>query len=98
MAERKGLKPDVFADASSYKRNCCDLPFIAVGFQIGKRSPRLQTKRECLAAMVESIFAPADLAGRKLGCLVADCAWSKAQTYFDGTATPSFQQLWTLRE
>ena len=32
-------------------------------------------------------FARADLAGRTLGRLVADRAWSKAQTYFDGTAT-----------
>jgi len=31
-------------------------------------------------------FARADLAGRQLGRLVADHAWSKAQTYFDGTA------------
>jgi len=38
-------------------------------------------------------FAAADLAGRKLGRLVADCAWARAQTYFDGTATPSFPQL-----
>ncbi len=35
-------------------------------------------------------FASADLAGRKLGRLVADCAWAKAQTYFEGTATPTF--------
>jgi hypothetical protein len=30
-------------------------------------------------------FAHADLAGRKLGRLVAEKAWAKAQTYFDGT-------------
>jgi hypothetical protein len=30
-------------------------------------------------------FARADMAGRKLGGLVADRAWAKAQTYFDGT-------------
>jgi len=29
-------------------------------------------------------FASADMAGRKLGRLVADGAWSKAQSYFDG--------------
>jgi hypothetical protein len=33
-------------------------------------------------------FTRADLAGRKLGLLVADRAWAKAQTYFDGTAIP----------
>jgi uncharacterized protein DUF6851/vanadium-dependent haloperoxidase-like protein len=32
-------------------------------------------------------FASADLAGRKLGRLVADRAWSKARGYFDGTAS-----------
>ena len=31
-------------------------------------------------------FRAADLSGRLLGRLVADEAWSKAQTYFDGTA------------
>jgi hypothetical protein len=31
-------------------------------------------------------FARADLAGRQLGRLVADKVWSKAQSYFDGTA------------
>lgn len=31
-------------------------------------------------------FQRADLAGRQLGKLVAEKAWSKAQTYFDGTA------------
>jgi hypothetical protein len=31
-------------------------------------------------------FAAADLAGRKLGRLVADRAWTKAQALFDGTA------------
>jgi hypothetical protein len=30
-------------------------------------------------------FARADLAGRKLGRLVADKAWAKAQSYFDGS-------------
>ena len=34
-------------------------------------------------------FAPADLAGRQLGRLVADRAWSKAKTYFNGNAAPS---------
>jgi hypothetical protein len=34
-------------------------------------------------------FAAADLAGRKLGRLAADRAWSKAQTYFNGNPTPS---------
>lgn len=33
-------------------------------------------------------FQRADLAGRQLGYLVAQKAWSKALTYFDGTATP----------
>jgi hypothetical protein len=30
-------------------------------------------------------FEKADLAGRKLGVLVADRVWVQAQTYFDGT-------------
>jgi PAP2 superfamily len=35
-------------------------------------------------------FEPADLAGRKLGRLVADRAWTRAQSYFDGTyASPA---------
>jgi hypothetical protein len=34
-------------------------------------------------------FAPADLAGHKLGRLAADRAWSKAKTYFNGNPTPS---------
>ncbi len=35
-------------------------------------------------------FERADLAGRKLGSLVADRVWAKAQTYFDGTnASPA---------
>lgn len=38
-------------------------------------------------------FARADLAGRKLGSLVADRAWAKAQTYFDGSIKPSRQEL-----
>jgi hypothetical protein len=33
-------------------------------------------------------FARADLAGRQLGRLVADKAWRKAQSYFDGSARP----------
>jgi hypothetical protein len=33
-------------------------------------------------------FRGADLAGRLLGRLVASHAWSKAKSYFDGTATP----------
>jgi hypothetical protein len=33
-------------------------------------------------------FAPADLAGRRLGRVVAEKAWAKAQTYFNGTAKP----------
>jgi len=32
-------------------------------------------------------FARGDLAGRKLGHLVADNVWAKSQTYFNGTAT-----------
>jgi hypothetical protein len=35
-------------------------------------------------------FAPADLAGRKLGRLVADRAWSKAKSYFSGNFAPPF--------
>jgi len=35
-------------------------------------------------------FARGDLAGRKLGRLVADRAWEKAQSYFNGTAKPVF--------
>jgi hypothetical protein len=35
-------------------------------------------------------FARADLAGRRLGHLVADRAWTKSQAYFDGTAIPAF--------
>jgi len=31
-------------------------------------------------------FAAGDLAGRKLGRLVAAKVWAKAQAYFDGTA------------
>lgn len=34
-------------------------------------------------------FARADLAGRHLGRLVADKAWSKALSLFDGTAQPN---------
>jgi hypothetical protein len=34
-------------------------------------------------------FARADLAGRKLGLLVADSAWAKAQSFFYGTAKPA---------
>ncbi|MHB8499801.1 MAG: vanadium-dependent haloperoxidase [Candidatus Acidiferrales bacterium] len=33
-------------------------------------------------------FAAGDLAGRKLGRLVAAAAWSKAQSYFTGTSAP----------
>ena len=33
-------------------------------------------------------FAAGDLAGRKLGRLVADKVWAKAQGYFEGTAVP----------
>ena len=33
-------------------------------------------------------FKRADLAGRQLGRMVANKAWSKAETYFDGTADP----------
>jgi len=39
-------------------------------------------------------FASADLAGRKLGRLVADRTWAKAQSYFDGTnfsPAPTFE-------
>lgn len=38
-------------------------------------------------------FARADQAGRKLGRLVADRAWAKAQTYLDGTNTSSLPDL-----
>jgi hypothetical protein len=38
-------------------------------------------------------FARADLAGRKLGRLVADRAWAKAQSYFDGSIKLSPQGL-----
>jgi hypothetical protein len=38
-------------------------------------------------------FARADLAGRKLGGLVADRAWAKAQTYFDGTNNSPIPEL-----
>jgi len=34
-------------------------------------------------------FAPADLAGRQLGRLTADRAWSKAKSYFSGNVAPS---------
>jgi hypothetical protein len=37
-------------------------------------------------------FARGDLAGRKLGRLVADRVWEKAQSYFNGTAKPVFAQ------
>ncbi|MGB2628732.1 MAG: vanadium-dependent haloperoxidase [Candidatus Acidiferrum sp.] len=39
-------------------------------------------------------FARADVAGQKLGRLVADRAWAKAQTHFNGTAKPGLV-LWT---
>jgi hypothetical protein len=35
-------------------------------------------------------FPRGDLAGRKLGRLVADRVWAKAQSYFNGTAKPVF--------
>jgi PAP2 superfamily len=35
-------------------------------------------------------FARADLAGRRLGDLVADRAWTEARAYFGGTAKPAF--------
>ncbi|MGB8324907.1 MAG: vanadium-dependent haloperoxidase [Candidatus Acidiferrum sp.] len=38
-------------------------------------------------------FAAADLAGRKLGRLVADRVWAKAQTYFDGSNISSVPEL-----
>jgi hypothetical protein len=38
-------------------------------------------------------FARSDMAGRKLGGLVADRAWAKAQTYFDGTNSSPVPQL-----
>lgn len=38
-------------------------------------------------------FALGDMMGRKLGRLVADRAWAKAQSYFDGTAVPSLAQV-----
>lgn len=37
-------------------------------------------------------FRRADLAGRQLGRLVAGKAWTRAQSYFDGTAKPLVQQ------
>jgi hypothetical protein len=37
-------------------------------------------------------FERADLAGRKLGKLVAEKAWLRAQSYFDGTAKPLPQE------
>jgi len=37
-------------------------------------------------------FKEADLSGRLLGRLVAVQAWAKAQSYFEGTASPVFQQ------
>jgi hypothetical protein len=42
-------------------------------------------------------FALADVAGRKLGSLVADRAWAKAQTYFDGTNTSTVTDLTASR-
>jgi VCPO second helical-bundle domain/Domain of unknown function (DUF6851) len=39
-------------------------------------------------------FRRADLAGRQLGRLVAAKAWSRAQSYFDGTARPTGQEIW----
>ncbi len=38
-------------------------------------------------------FARADLAGRQLGRLVADKVWSKAESFFDGTARPEPHEL-----
>ena len=38
-------------------------------------------------------FAAADLAGRKLGRVVAERAWQKARGYFEGTASPSLLDL-----
>lgn len=38
-------------------------------------------------------FARADLAGRQLGRLAADRAWSKAQSYFDGTDNSPVREL-----
>jgi len=44
-------------------------------------------------------FKASDVAGRRLGRVVADNAWQKAQSYFDGTAKrdlfvgPSFQEV-----
>jgi hypothetical protein len=40
-----------------------------------------------------SYFAAADLAGRKLGSVVAERAWQKAHGYFEGTARPSLLEL-----
>lgn len=37
-------------------------------------------------------FRRADLAGRQLGRLAAAKVWSKAQSYFDGTAKPALQE------
>jgi hypothetical protein len=38
-------------------------------------------------------FARADVAGRKLGNLVAEKAWTKAQAYFDGTIPVGVQEV-----
>jgi hypothetical protein len=41
-------------------------------------------------------FARADLMGRKLGRLVADSAWARAQQYFDGTYASSAHTVETI--
>lgn len=38
-------------------------------------------------------FEKTDLGGRQLGSLEATTAWAKAQSYFDGTATPPIE-IW----
>jgi len=43
-------------------------------------------------------FARGDLMGRKLGKLAADRAWTKAQSYFDGSIKPSTQELAELSD
>jgi hypothetical protein len=40
-------------------------------------------------------FRRADMDGRLLGRLVAEKAWSKAQSYFDGTASSSTHTVMT---
>jgi len=41
-------------------------------------------------------FARADLAGRKLGRLVAEKVWPRAQSYFNGTARPETREQMSM--